>query len=96
MGLGSILSGKKQKENGPAIKELSSQNNFKVLSIPQDQVLWVLEEGEVPPSQNQASEEVKSLEEPDLGIQADGHFRFSPLWIARDDFMDIVSNAWII
>ena len=23
-------------------------------------------------------------------------FRFSPLWIARDDFMDTVSNAWII
>ena len=23
-------------------------------------------------------------------------FRFSPPWIARDDFMDIVSNAWRI
>ena len=46
------LSGKKHKENGPTMKELSSQNNFEVLSIPKEQVLSVLEEGEVPQSQN--------------------------------------------
>ena len=49
---GSNLSGKKPKENGAAMKEISSKNNFEVLSIPKNQVLLVLEEGETTQSQN--------------------------------------------
>ena len=47
MGTGSNPSGQKPKENGATMKEISSQNNFEVLSIPEDQVLLMIQEGEV-------------------------------------------------
>ena len=73
MGIGSNPSGKKSRENGAAMKEISSQNNFEVLSIPGDQVPLVLEEGEINQSQNQTSEEVTGSVETDLTIPKEGH-----------------------
>ena len=46
------------------MKESSSKNIFEVLSIPEEQLLTVLEEGEVPHSQIQSSEEVRGSAEP--------------------------------
>ena len=73
LGTSSNSSRKKQKENGAAMKEPSSQNNFELLSIPEEQVLLVLEEGEVPQFQTQISEEVKSFVEPTLNTPVEGH-----------------------
>ena len=47
MGLGSDP---KLKENEVAMKEITTQNNFEVLSIPEEQVPSTLEEGELPQS----------------------------------------------
>ena len=55
------------------MKEPMTQNNFEVLSIPEDQVLLVLEEGEITQSQNQTSEEVIGSVETDLTIPMEGH-----------------------
>ena len=55
------------------MKEPSSQNNFEVLSITEEQVLLVLEEGEIPQPQNQTSEEVKGPTETNIGSPVDGH-----------------------
>ena len=52
--------------------ELSSQNNFEVLRIPEEQVISVLEEGEVPTPHNQLSEEAIGSVEP-LSSPAKGH-----------------------
>ena len=62
-----------RKENGVALKEPSTQNNFAVLSIPEEQVLSVLEEGEIPLSPIQLNEEVRSSPEPALKIPVEGH-----------------------
>ena len=74
------------------MKEISSQNNFEVLSIPEEQVLSVLEEGDVPQSQNQASEEVNFLVELDLGTPADGH---SPTY-AEMEKKEAYGQLWFI
>ena len=55
------------------MKEPSTQNNFEVLSIPEEQVLTILEEGEVPQSQFQTNEEVKGPAKTDLNIPVEGH-----------------------
>ena len=55
------------------MKELSSQNNFEVLNIPEEQVLSVLEEGEVPQPQSRTSEEDKGPVEPNLGTPTEVH-----------------------
>ena len=47
LGTSSKSLGQNQKENGAALKELSTQNNFAILSIREEQVLTILEEGEV-------------------------------------------------
>ena len=46
----------KPKENATTMKEITTQNNFEVLSIPEEQVLSALEEGELPQSQVQTLE----------------------------------------
>ena len=56
MGTSSKSLGQNQKENGVTLKEPSTQNNFAVLRIPEQQVLSVLEEGEVPLSPIQSNE----------------------------------------
>ena len=71
--MGSNAFGRKQNENGAAMKEISSQNNFEVLSSPEEQVLSVLEEGEILQPQNQTREEVKDIAEPDHGTPTYGH-----------------------
>ena len=48
MGSGSNPIGQKHNEIGTTTKEMSSQNNFEVLSTLEEQVLSVLEEREVP------------------------------------------------
>ena len=55
------------------MKEISSQNNFKVLSIPEEQVISVLEEGEVPQPQNETIEDVKGPTKPYLSTLVEGH-----------------------
>ena len=87
--MGSNPSGQEQKENGAYMKEISSQNNFEVLSILEEQMLSVLEEGEVPQPQNQTSEEVKGPAEPNLGTPADGN---SPTYTE----MEKKRNLWTI
>ena len=59
MGSGSNPTRQKKNENGIAMKEITSQNNFEVLSNPEEQVLPVLEEGEVQQSQDLIREENK-------------------------------------
>ena len=51
------------------MKESITKNNFEVLSIPEDQTL---EEGEVPQTQIQTSEEDKGLES-ELNTPVEGH-----------------------
>ena len=53
MGTGSNPIGQKLNEIGATIKEITTQNNFDVLSNLEEQVPIVLEEGEVPQSQDQ-------------------------------------------
>ena len=55
------------------MKEIITQNNFDVLSIPEEQVPSILEEGQVPPSQDQIREENKELAESNQGSSANGH-----------------------
>ena len=73
MGTSSKYLGQNQKENGVALKEPSTQNNFAVLSIPEEPVLSVLEEGEVPLSPIQLNEEVRISLDPALKIPVEGH-----------------------
>ena len=73
MGTGSNPSRQKSIENGAIMKEISSQNNFELLSVPEDQVPLVLEEVEFPQPQNQIREGVKQPVEPALGTHANGH-----------------------
>ena len=73
MGTSSKYLGQNQKENGAALKELSTQNNFAVLSIPEEQVLIVLEEGEVPLSPIQSNVEVSGSVEPTINTPVEGH-----------------------
>ena len=68
--------------------KISSQNNFEVLSIPEEQVLSVLEEGEVPTSHNQISDEAIGLVEP-LNSPVEGH---SPTYAE----MEKKRNLWTI
>ena len=51
----------KPKENAAAMTEITTQNNFEVLSITEEQVLSALKEGELPQSQVQIREENKDL-----------------------------------
>ena len=51
MGSGSNPTGQKQHEIGTSMKEVTNQNNFDVMSIPEEQPS-VLEEGEVPQAQD--------------------------------------------
>ena len=53
MGWGSNPIGQKQNEIGVAMQEITTQIFFDVLSNPEEQVPSVLEEGEVPQSQDQ-------------------------------------------
>ena len=73
LGTSSKSLGQNQKENGAALKELSTQNNFAVLSISEEQVLTVLEEGEVPLSPIQSNAEVRGSVEPTLNTPMEGH-----------------------
>ena len=59
------------------MKEITTQNNFEVLSIPEEQVPSILEEGEVPLFQDHTQEENKELVESNQGSPADGH---SPIY----------------
>ena len=72
MGLGSNPTRKKHNENGIDMKEITSQNNFEVLNNPKEQVLPVLEEGEVQQSQYLIREENKYSIEQDLGTPVGG------------------------
>ena len=72
MGSGSNPTGQKQNEIGAAIREITTQNNFDMLSNPEEQVLPVLEEGEVQQSQDLIREENKDSAEQDLGTLAGG------------------------
>ena len=47
IGSGSITIGQRQKENETAMKEIITQNNLEVMSIPEERVSSILEEGEV-------------------------------------------------
>ena len=55
------------------MKDPSTQNTFEVLNIPEKQVFTVLEEGEVPQTQIQTSEEVRDPAEPNLSTLVEGH-----------------------
>ena len=55
------------------MKEITTQNNFYVLRNLKEQVPPVLEEGEVPQSQDRIREENKELVESSLGSPADGY-----------------------
>ena len=55
------------------MKELMTQNIFEVLSIPEEQSLSALEEGEVPQTQIQTSEEVSGPVGPELNTPVEGH-----------------------
>ena len=55
------------------MKEITTQNNFVVLSNPKEQVPSVLEEGEVPQSQDHIQEENKESTESNIGSLADRH-----------------------
>ena len=54
------------------MKESMTQNNFEVLSIPEDQLFSTFEEGEVPQTQIQTSEEDKGHES-ELNTPVEGH-----------------------
>ena len=86
--MSSKLFRQKQKENGAATMEIQSQNNYEVLSIPEEQVLSVLEEGEVPTPHNQLSEEAIGSVEP-LSSPMEGH---SPTYAE----MEKKRNLWTI
>ena len=73
IGSSSNPTGLRQKENEAAMKEITTQNNFKVLSIPEEQEASILEEGEVPQYQDQIQEENKELDESNQGSPTDGH-----------------------
>ena len=60
MGSGSNPTEQKQHEIGTTMNEVTTQNNFDVLSIPKEQPS-VLEEGEVTQAQDQPREENKAL-----------------------------------
>ena len=62
-----------QKENGAVTKAPMTQNIFEVLSILKEQSLLALEEGEVPQTQIQTSEEGRGHVEPDLNTPVEGH-----------------------
>ena len=72
MGLSSNPTRKKQNEIGRAMKEITSQNNFEVLSNPEEQALPMIEEGEVQQSQDLIREENKDSTEHDLGSPIGG------------------------
>ena len=55
------------------MKEISPQNNFEVLSIPKEQGISVLEEGEVPQPHLHTKEEAKGMTEPDIGTPVEGN-----------------------
>ena len=78
IGLGSNSTGQRQKENKTAMKEIITQNNFEVLSIPEEQVQTILEEGEVPPSQDRIREENKELAYSNQGSPTNVH---SPTYV---------------
>ena len=65
--------GLRQKENDPTMKEVTTQNIFEILSILEEQMPSILEEGEVPQYQDQIREENKELAESNQGSSADGH-----------------------
>ena len=73
MGTSSKSFRQNQKDNGVALKEPSTQNNFAVLSIPEEQVFSVIKEGEVPLSPIQLNEEVRISPEPALKIPVEGN-----------------------
>ena len=54
------------------MKDITSQNNFEVLRNLEEQVLPVLEEGQVQQSQDQIREENKESVESDFGTPDDG------------------------
>ena len=91
MGTSSNPSG--QKEHGVVLKEPMTQNSFEVLSIPEDQLLSTLEEGEVPQTQIQTSEEVRGLAEPDLNTPMEGH---SPTYAEMAKKKETSGQFWLI
>ena len=70
------------------MKEPSTQNNFAVLSIPEEQVLSVLKEGDVPISPFQLNEEVRSSPEPALKIPVEGH---SPTYVEMEKKINLLT-----
>ena len=62
------------------MKEVTTQHNFDVMSIPEEQPS-VLEEGEVPQSQDQTREENRASAESNLGSPVDGH---SPTYVEME------------
>ena len=54
------------------MKEITTQNNFEVLSIPEEQVPSTLEQGELPQSQDQSREENKEISKTNQGSLDDG------------------------
>ena len=70
------------------MKEITTQNNYEVMSIPEEQVPSILEEGEVPQSQDQTQEENKKLAESNQGSLDDGN---SPKYAE----MEKKRNPWI-
>ena len=73
IGSSSNPTGLRQKENEAAMKEITTQNNYEVMSIPEEQVPSILEEGEVPQYQDQIREENKELAKSNQGSPLDGH-----------------------
>ena len=71
------------------MKEPSSQNDFEVLSIPEEQVILVLEEGEFPQFPTQTSEEFRVPTKLDLNTPMEGH---SPTYLE----MEKKRNLWTI
>ena len=55
------------------MKDISTQNNFEILSIPKEQVPSSLEEGELPQSQDHIQEENKELTKSNQDSPIDGH-----------------------
>ena len=72
------------------MKEPMTQNNFEVLSIPRDQLISTLEEGEVPQTQIQTSEEVKGHESK-LNTPVEGH---SPTYVEMEK-KEIYGKFWL-
>ena len=71
------------------MKKISTQNNFEVLSILEEQMPLTLEEGEIPQSQDQSWEENKEISETNQGSPAAS---LSPTYVE----MAKKRNQWLI